>query len=324
MKRENQLLENKKMREEVVGRIEVLEQVGELLLLPNTDFATKEMVSQYYGIKLKTLESCIEDNQNEIQNNGMRLYKRAEIEEMLKNTIHKKEFKIPNRGMILFPKKAILTVGLLLKDSSVANEIKKELGLPIQFKSSLRKEIKFKEDLDKGIVNIRKSIRYSLFYEEDYVGKEINDLHKIINKAIDSITAYETQYPCCNGKYRVDFYFPKLNIAIEYDEKYHKRQKEKDEKREYEIMKDVYIDKYYKQYSDEEIKEWGYKSREVMFDEEYRECQLDCSFDMTRFVRIQEENEIEGLMSAVSMIAITATNIINSRGMSCKYDDLIA
>ena len=44
MKRENQLLENKKMREEVVGRIEVLEQVGELLLLPNTEFATKEMV----------------------------------------------------------------------------------------------------------------------------------------------------------------------------------------------------------------------------------------------------------------------------------------
>nr|DAJ80645.1 MAG TPA: hypothetical protein [Caudoviricetes sp.] len=127
MKRENQLLENKKMREEVVGRIEVLEQVGELLLLPNTDFATKEMVSQYYGIKLKTLESCIEDNQNEIQNNGMRLYKRAEILNLLKGGIENNEIKVPNRGLILFSKRAILNVGMLLRDSKIAKELRSRL-----------------------------------------------------------------------------------------------------------------------------------------------------------------------------------------------------
>ena len=55
MKRENQLLENKKMREEVVGRIEVLEQVGELLLLPNTEFATTEMVAKYYAEDIETI-----------------------------------------------------------------------------------------------------------------------------------------------------------------------------------------------------------------------------------------------------------------------------
>ena len=76
MANENQLLEQKELREKNLGRIEVLDQVKELLLLGDTDFATKEMVSRYYEIKLKTLESCIEDNQKEIENNGMRLYKR--------------------------------------------------------------------------------------------------------------------------------------------------------------------------------------------------------------------------------------------------------
>ena len=124
---ENQLLEQKELREKNLGRIEVLDQVKELLLLGDTDFATKEMVSRYYEIKLKTLESCIEDNQKEIENNGMRLYKRREILNLLKGGIENNEIKIPNRGLILFSKRAILNVGMLLRDSDVAKEIRSRL-----------------------------------------------------------------------------------------------------------------------------------------------------------------------------------------------------
>ena len=124
---ENQLLKQKELREKNLGRIEVLDQVKELLLLGDTDFATKEMVSRYYEIKLKTLESCIEDNQKEIENNGMRLYKRREILNLLKGGIENNEIKIPNRGLILFSKRAILNVGMLLRDSDVAKEIRSRL-----------------------------------------------------------------------------------------------------------------------------------------------------------------------------------------------------
>lgn len=127
MANENQLLEQKELREKNLGRIEVLDQVKELLLLGDTDFATKEMVSRYYEIKLKTLESCIEDNQKEIENNGMRLYKRREILNLLKGGIENNEIKIPNRGLILFSKRAILNVGMLLRDSDVAKEIRSRL-----------------------------------------------------------------------------------------------------------------------------------------------------------------------------------------------------
>lgn len=320
MKRENQLLENKQMREEVVGRIEVLEQVGELLLLPNTEFATTEMVAKYYDVGIDTIKKITSRNKQELLKNGYKVLK----EDELRNIKLKCGLKTNVRSLAIFPKRAILTTGLLLRDSIIADEIKQRLGLSINSNLFLRREMKFKKELDIAIENIRKNIRYDHFFNEDYEGKEISDLHKTINKAINCITTYETQYPCCNGKYRVDFYFPKLNIVIEYDEKYHERQKEKDKQREYEIMKDIYIGKYYKQYSDEEIKEWEYESREEMFDAEYEEKLLDYSFDMTRFARIKEGNEIEGLMYACSMIAITASSIIDSRGMSCKYDDLIA
>jgi len=323
MNRENELLENKQKREEVIDRVEVLEQVGELLLLPNTEYATTETVARYYDVEIDTIKKIISRHKQEISSNGYRLFSKSEIEKILKDAMCEGEFEIPNRGMLLFPKKAILTIGLLLRDSLVANEIKRQLGLPVQFKLSVRNEMKFKKELDIAIENIRKNIRYEHFFNEDYKEKG-NDLYKIISKAINSITTYEAQYSCCNGKYRIDFYFPKLNIAIEYDEKYHEGQKEKDKQREYEIVRDIYIDKYYREYSEEEIKEWGYRNKEELFDEEYKENQLDCSFDMTRFVRIKESNEIEGLMYACSMIAITANSIIDSRGMSCKYDDLIS
>lgn len=127
MNRENELLENKQKREEVIDRVEVLEQVGELLLLSNTEYATKEMVSKYYNIKLKTLESCIEDHEVEIRNNGMKLYRRAEILNLLKGGIENSTIKVPNRGMILFPKRAILNVGMLLRDSKVAIELRSRL-----------------------------------------------------------------------------------------------------------------------------------------------------------------------------------------------------
>jgi predicted HTH transcriptional regulator len=43
----------------------------------------------------------------------------------------------------------------------------------------------------------------------------------------------ETQYPVKN--YKLDFYISELNLAIEFDEKHHKYQKEEDKKRENEI-----------------------------------------------------------------------------------------
>lgn len=45
-----------------------------------------------------------------------------------------------------------------------------------------------------------------------------------------------------NNKYRIDFYLPEFNLAIEYDEEFHKRQIIKDSNREIDIAKELNCD----------------------------------------------------------------------------------
>jgi len=56
-----------------------------------------------------------------------------------------------------------------------------------------------------------------------------------LNELLDGITTVIPQYPVLN--YRIDFYLPELNIAIEYDEKHHNSNKKSDNERQKEIEK---------------------------------------------------------------------------------------
>jgi len=57
----------------------------------------------------------------------------------------------------------------------------------------------------------------------------------ILEKALNGIESFEYQYIVRN--YRIDFYFPKLNLAVEYDENHHRFQFIEDMKRQKEIIK---------------------------------------------------------------------------------------
>lgn len=140
MRKESELLEKRELRESVIGRLEVLDKVGDLLLLPNTDYATKGQVVEYFEINIKTLESLMLDHKEELESNGMKKYKKNEIlrnilkEGNVKNertravvTIGNETITINNTGLILFSKRSILNVAMLLRDSDVAKEIRTRL-----------------------------------------------------------------------------------------------------------------------------------------------------------------------------------------------------
>lgn len=137
--KENQLLENKQMREKCMGRIEVLEKVKKLILLPNTEFATTEMVANYYEVKNSTIEKLVERNNEELIYNG---YGVKTKENLLTDNVSVKTkrggFDIldneknivasgSNKGIALFSQRAILNVGMLLRDSKIAREVRTQL-----------------------------------------------------------------------------------------------------------------------------------------------------------------------------------------------------
>lgn len=92
-------------------------------------------------------------------------------------------------------------------------------------------------------------------YKIDNIGEEILNCkfifntrnarfeYKIYNELKDYFSKLQykiiNQYSVCDNKYRIDFYIPKLNLAIEYDEQSHKYKKHEDINREIEIHNEI-------------------------------------------------------------------------------------
>lgn len=146
---ENDFVEVKNLRDKYIDRVEVLEKVSNLLLLPHTEYATAKQVAEFYEVDFKTIKKVTERHRDELSNDGCKLYMLKEILQLLevqdtdsirqdvvlKTQKGKTEIVsndniiavIPTRGTILFPKRAILRIGMLLRDSEVAKEVRNRL-----------------------------------------------------------------------------------------------------------------------------------------------------------------------------------------------------
>ena len=120
-------------------KVEVLDKVKGLLLIPNTELATVKQVANFYEVKEQTIQSLVNDNIIELSVDGFGLFKKDEVvnflnvpEGQLENLKGKvvdtmengDQVIVPNRRLHLFPRRAILRVGMLLEGSGVANEVR--------------------------------------------------------------------------------------------------------------------------------------------------------------------------------------------------------
>lgn len=175
----DELLVNSEIRNKLISRVDVLDKVKELLLLPHIDFATVEQVAEYYEVSERWIRELVNTNREELKLDGYKTYRKNEIINFLtgrsvhvRNVVGKAiitfddgtELEVPNRGMILFPRRAILRIGMLLKDSEVAKEVRTQL-LNIEEKAS--QEVKVSElDQEKLLV-------LDVIYGEDVTNRAV-------------------------------------------------------------------------------------------------------------------------------------------------------
>lgn len=123
----DELLENEDLRKKLIDKIEVLNKVKELILLPNTELMTTRMVADYYEVSQDVIRKTIERNKDEIIANGMEFKKYKEIKEMTSNDFNSdrmSQLKISRQGTNVFSRRAVLNIGMLLRDSDVAKRIR--------------------------------------------------------------------------------------------------------------------------------------------------------------------------------------------------------
>lgn len=134
------LLENKEYREKLVAKVEVLEKVKKLLLIPGTEVCTIKQASEFYEVDEATIKMLIMRNREELQEDGLKSLSGTETKEFLgSNKLLPRNLRggfeiegiegirFNNKSNVLLPRRAILRIGMLLRDSAVAKEIRTQL-----------------------------------------------------------------------------------------------------------------------------------------------------------------------------------------------------
>lgn len=134
---ETQFMDDRDLRDENVGRFEILEKVKELLLISGTDYAVLSQVADYYEVGLEAIASLVKDNREELLEDGLVNATGAETKQILgkfsKDFANQRGYftcdgiKLNHRNNLLFTRRAILRVGMLLRDSAIAKEVRTQL-----------------------------------------------------------------------------------------------------------------------------------------------------------------------------------------------------
>lgn len=137
----NIMVDSKEERQKYIDRVEVLDKVGKLFLIPSLEMMTARQISEFYGIEMDTLQSCYQRNKKEIDSDSTTVKKVQDFAEISdsalctlrkQSRVHVLEFNgvqiiIPNKGVRCFSKRAVLRFGMLLRDSKVAQEVRTQL-----------------------------------------------------------------------------------------------------------------------------------------------------------------------------------------------------
>lgn len=143
--KETQFIDDRHLRDKNVSRFDVLEKVKDLLLISGTDYAVLSQVADYYEVGLEAIASLVKDNREELLEDGLINATGVETKEILgkfsKDFANQRGYftcdgiKFNHRNNLLFTRRSILRVGMMLRDSVIAKEVRTQL-LNIEEKTS--------------------------------------------------------------------------------------------------------------------------------------------------------------------------------------------
>lgn len=117
------LLESRTLRESLADRTEVLDRVKKLTMLPDDLHVTVEMAASYYEVGREAIKSVIKDHRDELENDGMKVLSGDELRSFKDLT----NVGSQARSLTIIPRRALLRIGMLLRDSAVARQVREYL-----------------------------------------------------------------------------------------------------------------------------------------------------------------------------------------------------
>ncbi|WP_130068416.1 hypothetical protein [Bacillus albus] len=133
----NEVISPKDKRDSLIDKVGVLSEVKELLLPPEFELATLQQVADFYNVSKEMITKLIKSHEDELVSDGYTLMTGNKISSFFQEkkrrgsytvkSINGKKYTYSNHEIRLFPKSAILRVGMLLRDSEVAKKVRAQL-----------------------------------------------------------------------------------------------------------------------------------------------------------------------------------------------------
>ncbi|MEV0887057.1 hypothetical protein AB0J03_24910 [Streptomyces microflavus] len=120
------LLESRALRVEQMGRVDILDKVKSLVMLPDGIHVRTEDVARYFEVSTEVVRKVIQRHREEVTENGLKLLRGSELQvfhrDMLSLWRGGKEESYPQAAtqLTLYTRRTVLNVAMLLRDSDIA------------------------------------------------------------------------------------------------------------------------------------------------------------------------------------------------------------
>ncbi|MFF4758861.1 restriction endonuclease [Streptomyces sp. NPDC001292] len=120
------LLESRSLRNSVLDRMDVLDKVKALSLLPDGTHVTTAMVAAYFGVTSEAIRQLKARHYEELACNGMVTLQGRDLAEFKRDVLSRYPggYPQPRSSLTLYSRRAVLNVAMLLRDSDVARQVR--------------------------------------------------------------------------------------------------------------------------------------------------------------------------------------------------------
>jgi restriction system protein len=122
---ETDLLESRELRDSVMDRVHVLDKIKALSLLSDGVHMTTQLVANYFEVGEAIIRQLVHRHRSELTSNGMRVVRGADLREFESDNMSlSTESRQARRSLMLYPRRAVLNIAMLLRDSNVARQVR--------------------------------------------------------------------------------------------------------------------------------------------------------------------------------------------------------
>lgn len=115
--------QSKLERDALAGQVDVLDKVKVLTLLSDDTHVTIDMAAAFYDVPVDNVEWHIRNNRDELESDGMILLSGERLSEFKAESGYRSRA----ASLTLLPRRAVLRIGMLLRDSVVARKVRDHL-----------------------------------------------------------------------------------------------------------------------------------------------------------------------------------------------------